>query len=195
LSNNGEWLGGINSLSWTIEIFNTSSEWVKIATIFIAYTLVSLVSLSTFSTLASLSSGHGTWMSSISFRDRVGLPDIHFSAAGSILSSSSIWVSRGWLPSSRVSFSINEFNVLWALSITVSSSELCTGFVTFIFTHTSIFLHFDKVKGTINTAWHVRDIDGEGELFVLKFEHLIFILGVHHVGSGTNVLSIGSLSD
>lgn len=93
LSNNGEWLGGINSLSWTIEIFNTSSEWVKIATIFIAYTLVSLVSLSTFSTLASLSSGHGTWMSSISFRDRVGLPDIHFSAAGSILSSSSIWVS------------------------------------------------------------------------------------------------------
>jgi len=99
LSNNLDWLGSINSFSWTIEIVVTGSIWVEITSIFIADTLVSFISLTALKSLTFLWSSHGTWMSSESLRDRVGLPDIHLSAASSEFSGTGIWVSWGWRPS------------------------------------------------------------------------------------------------
>jgi len=183
LGNNGHWLGGINSLVWTIEIFDTSSVRVEIATIFIADTFVSIGTLSARKSLAHQLSIDLTWMSSESLSHVVGLPDIHLSAARSEFSSSGIWVGLGWVPANRVSFSIDEFNILWALSITISSSVGGTSLIVCVLSFTSIFLHFDEVESSVNTAWHVGDINIEGELFVLKFEHLIFIWGGHHEGS------------
>jgi len=183
LGNNLKWLGGINSLAWTIEVFDTSSVWVKIATIFIADTFVSVGTLTAFKSFAGELSINSTRMSSESFSHVVGLPDIHLGAARSVLSSSGIWVGLGWVPANGVSLSIDEFNILWALGITISSSVSGTGVIVSVFIFTSIFLHLDEVKSSINTAWHVGDINCESELFVLKFEHFVFIESVHHEGS------------
>jgi hypothetical protein len=183
LGNNGDWFGGINSLVWTIEIFDTSSIWVKIATIFIADTLVSVGTLTARKSFTHQLSFDVTWMSSVCLCHVVGLPDIHLCAARSEFSSSGIWVGLGWVPANGVSLSIDEFNILWALGITISSSVSGTGVIVSVFIFTSIFLHLDEVKSSINTAWHVGDINCESELFVLKFEHFVFIESVHHEGS------------
>jgi len=78
-----------------------------------------------------------------------------------------------------------------ALSIAITSTVLGTGIVAI--SHVACLVHLDEVESTINTTWHLRNINSEGEFLVDKLEHLVLRVRVEHEGSGTNVLSSGSI--
>jgi hypothetical protein len=122
-------------------------------------------------------------MSSEGRGDSVSFPDVHLGTAGSILAHG----GRG-VPIENVSFSIDEFNIMRALSITVASSEFSTSLVARESRFTSVFIHLDEVKSSIDTTIERVNIDCEGEFFVLQFEHFVVLTGlIGHVSSGTNV--------
>ena len=129
-------------------------------------------------------------MGSVSLGDRVGFPDVELHAAGSVLSSSSIWVRRRSVPSLRVGLSINELNVSWALSITVSSSVVSTGVVSRVLAKSTVMWHLGEVESSVDTAWQLRNIDVESELSVNESEHFKLIVTTHEIVSGSDVLSV-----
>lgn len=134
-------------------------------------------------------------MGSESLGDRVGFPDVKLHAAGSVLSSSSIWVRRRSVPSLRVGLSINKLDVSWALSITVSSSVISTGVVSRELVESTVMWHLGEVESSVDTAWQLRNIDVEGELSVNEFEHLILVITTHEIVSRSDVLSVLTVSN
>jgi len=116
------------------------------------------------------------WMSSEGRSNLVSLPDVHFSAAASIFTRSRLWV-----PSFDIGFTIDELDVVGALSITVSSSKLSAGIIT-ISLVSSLF-HINEVESTVDTTWQRGSVDGDGELLSEKLEHFVLRLGVEQVSS------------
>lgn len=83
---------------------------------------------------------------------------------------------------------VNELNIVWALSITVTSSVLGTSLVGGVLGLPTIGGHLGEVQSTVQTTWEVGDIDIEGEFLVVWLEQLILgISGVHEVDTGTDV--------
>lgn len=198
LGYDGEFLGGVHLevWTWTEEVLDTDSEWVEVTTVLVTDTIESLVTGTAVSwVLASVLAISLAWMGGESRGDLVGLPDIHLGAAGSPLTLPGIWIRWRWVPSENISLTINILDILWALSITVSSSVSGTSLVLWVLARASIGVHLNEVEGTVETAWHVGHIDVESELLILELEHFISILTVHHVGSRTDVLSVLALSD
>jgi len=158
LGHNSEWSSGINleGRSWTEEVGNTSSEWVKIATILITDTSNISVSVTTFIFVVTFVKAivHAR-MCSESTRDGIGFPNIHLSATSTPLTFTGVWIRWGWVPSIDVTLSINELDILWALSITISGTILSTSFVLWISRFTSILFHFDEVESSVKTTWQV----------------------------------------
>ena len=156
LSNNGKWTGGVNSLAFTIEVSCAGSEWIEITAILVADSIKSM-------TGGVVTAGHWILAFCLSIKvarmrcesrgDLVSLPDIKLGAAATPLSESGIGVSRRWVPVEGVGLSINELDVMRALSITVTSSIFGAGLVTIAMV--SIFGHLDEVKSTIDTARHI----------------------------------------
>jgi hypothetical protein len=197
LGDNCDWLGGVDLelRSLTIEVFDTSSEWVEVAAVLVAVTVESVIWVVTAGNwiLTFLLSFDVARMCCVSGRNLISLPDVHLGTAGTHFTNSSIWVSGGWLPSLDISLTINELDVVWALSIAISSTVCSTGIVTI--TLVSGLLHLDEVEGTVDTAWKLRNIHGECELFSEKLEHHVFLLGIEHERSGSDVLAVLTLSD
>jgi hypothetical protein len=55
--------------------------------------------------------------------------------------------------------------------------------------------HLDKVEGTVQTAGEVGDVNVEGELLVDEVEHLVLGVGLHEVGTGSDVAGVLALGD
>lgn len=163
LGDDGNGLGGVDGLAFAEEIFDSDSVWVQITSISITDAAIS-IRVSTFLAGAFVLTIDGTWMRSIGFRNRVGFPNVQLSAARSELACTSF-------PSFSVGLTINEFEVIWALGIAITSTILGTSSVTA--TDVSILVHLNEIKSTIETAWKVSNISCEGELLVQKFELLV----------------------
>ena len=158
LSNNLEFLGGVNLelAAWSIESAFSMSEGGEIATIFVADARVSLILgvITAVGSFASLSIGSAR-MSSESLRDAVSFPDVELHAAGSVFTASCVGVRWAWVPPFGVSFTIDEFNVVWALGITISNTVVSTGLVIWICSFSTIGWHLSEIKSAIDTAWKV----------------------------------------
>lgn len=76
---------------------------------------------------------------------------------------------------------------MWALRVTVTSSILGTSLVIGELGHTTICVHRDEVKSTVETTREVRHVNIECELLVLQLEHLVLGRARHEVDTRTNV--------
>jgi len=75
--------------------------------------------------------------------------------------------------------SVDELQVLRALSITVAGAVLGACLVVWVLGKSTIGVHGDEVEGTVQATGQVGHIDVKGELLVLELEHLV--LGVSRV--------------
>ncbi len=80
------------------------------------------------------------------------------------------------------------------MRVAVAGSVLSTSLVGWIFGHATISVHLGEVEGTVETAREGGDINIEGELLVEGLEDLVGSVGVHEVGSGSDV-GVGARSD
>jgi hypothetical protein len=55
--------------------------------------------------------------------------------------------------------------------------------------------HLDEVESTVQTAGKVGDINIEGKLLVDQVKHLVLGVGLHKVGTGSNVAGVLALGD
>jgi hypothetical protein len=193
LGNDSDLLGSVDGLSGSIEAGVTHAVRVEVASILVANTTITVRTVTALSTGATILTVDAAGVRSVGGGDRVGLPDIHFIAACSVLSGASIDIVGGGGPSKDVGLSVDKLDVVGALCIAVSGSVFGTSLVAGILGKTSIGIHFGEVKSTIDTAGHVGDVDVESELLVLDLEELVVgVVGGHEVYTGTNV-GIGRL--
>ena len=124
----------------------------------------------------------------------VSLPDIELKAAGSVVAHTSIAVIVTTYPVLTVGLSVDPFDVVWALSITVSSAVGWASLVTRV-VETSVLLHLNKVQSTIQTTGELGHVHVECELLVLQSEHVISLARlVQQVCPGADVLAVLALS-
>lgn len=188
LGDDSDLLGGIDGLSWTVEVLFTLTEGVEVATVLVANTSISVVAITALDgVLASVKTVVLADVWGIGVGDGVGFPDIHLGTAGTSLSETSVGIGGGWSPSLNVSSTTDELHVVWALSIAVTSTVLGTGLVGWVLGLTTILVHFNEVQGSVDTARHVGDIDIEGELLANGVEHGVFVVVIHQVDTRTNV--------
>jgi len=83
--------------------------------------------------------------------DGVGFPDVHLGAASTDLASSSVGIGVGGVPSLNVGLSVDELDVVGALGIAVTGSELGTGLVVAL-ADATVCGHLDEVECTVQTA-------------------------------------------
>jgi len=186
---------GVHCLSWTVELFVSLTVGVEITSIRIGNTDVSVWRVSAS---ASIAKAHGLalWVGRVrsqSSGDRVGFPDIHLSTARTMSTISTICAVRSGFPSLNVGLAVNELEITWALSITVSSTILGTGLVAGVERSTTILGHADEVKSTVQATRKMRHIDIECELLVQETEHLVVGVIGHeeHAGSDVSVCTLG----
>ena len=91
--------------------------------------------------------------------------------------------------------SVDELDVVGALSITVAGSVFGTSLVASETGETTVGVHLREVESTVETAGKVGDIDVKGELLVLELEHLIGGIGSQEVDTRADVLAAGVGSD
>lgn len=125
-------------------------------------------------------------MGSVGSSNGVSLPNVHLWATSTGLTLTSVGVVGGGVPSDNVGLAVDEFDVVGALRITVTSSVLGTSLVVTL-VHTAIGSHFDEVESTVQTARQLGDIDVEGELLADEVEHLVLTVGLHEVGTGPDI--------
>lgn len=97
LGDNGEFGAGVDSHALAVEGGITHAERIEVATVGVAETVVAAVDGTVLAFAASLAidlarvrsvgGGHG-----------VGFPDVHFTAAGTVIAGSCVDVIVGWLP-------------------------------------------------------------------------------------------------
>merc|ERR1719220_3067868 len=69
-------------------------------------------------------------------------------------------VYRQWL---ACSIPIDPFHVMRTLSVTITSSILSPTFVSRIFRHSTVGIHFDKIKSAIETTIKITVVDCESK--------------------------------
>jgi len=146
LGYNCKGFGTIDELVRTEEGLITHTPRVKVTTIFIADSIITMIRVIT--TLGSFTSGLSFYVTDVwsnGSSGRVGFPYVHFSTTGSVVTSTRVRIIRRWFPVNNVGFTVNEFNIVGALGITVSSSVLSSGLVERIFRHSTISRHLYKV--------------------------------------------------
>ena len=82
---------------------------------------------------------------------------------------------------------VDELDILGALRIAVTGTELRTSLVGRELRETTILSHLDEVKSTVKTAGKVGHVDVEGELLVQELEHLVVGSVLHQVDTGADV--------
>lgn len=83
--------------------------------------------------------------------------------------------------------SIDELHVVWALSITVSSTVASTSLVAWVLGLSSIGIHLGEVESSVDSARKVAHVDIEGELVVLESKGLVGVVIGHEVNSAADV--------
>jgi hypothetical protein len=168
---------------------------VEIATILVANGLVTAVTITAGGGVsARYKTRTRARVGSVGSRDGVGLPDVHLGAASTDLAGSRVGVSGGGVPSLEVGLAVDVLDVVGALRIAVTGSELGTGFVVAL-AEATVGGHLDEVQGTVQTARQLGGVDIEGELLADEVEHLVLGVGLHQVGTGPNVGAAGALGN
>merc|ERR1719244_2332275 len=201
LCDNCHRLGSINNKtrSFSIKSLVSQSPRVQVAAILITHSIISVSRsiVSTINRIITWLMSHcitGVW--SVGGCLAVGLPDVHFIAARSNLTLSRIDIIVTWFPSLNIDHTTNELEIMRALGITVACTIGSSGLVPWVFTHTTILLHFNKVEGTVQATGQIRYINIEGELPVEKLEHLILLATrFHQVHSATHVVRVLAMCD
>lgn len=116
---------------------------------------------------------HGARVRSKSVGHGVCFPDIHLRAARSNVSRPGVRTAGFCGPAFAVGSSVDELQILWALSITVSRSILGTGQVGGVLGHSSVGVHGHEVESAVQSARKVGDIHIERELLTQKLELLV----------------------
>jgi hypothetical protein len=129
-------------------------------------------------------------MSSDGLRGFVGFPDVHLSATRSVFTQSRVLV--GGFPAIRITFTVDELDVMRALSITIANTVVSSSLVA-VFAHTTISIHLREVKGTVKSTREGADINIEGKLSVLKVELHVVVILVQQESSRSNIFSVGVL--
>jgi len=191
LSNNSHRLVRIKLHALSKEVLDVGTEGVEIATILVAVRArgKSVVAITTRYLILTSSLGLNiARMGSVGGGNSVCFPDIHLGTASSILTH----CSRG-VPVDNVSFTIDELDVMRALSITVTSSKLGSCLVVGVLGHASISIHANKVKSSVDSAIKLGIVNCECEFLSFELEDLILRFVVQHVHSGSNVLCVLTL--
>jgi hypothetical protein len=190
LSDDGEWLGGIDGHARAIEVRDTIAVRVEIATALVANTssAVGITAVVTGST-TSVWAINCARMGGIGGSDRVGLPEIHLVTACAVFAGTSVGAVGSWVPADVVGLATDELDVVGALGVAVTSSVLGTGLVVGELGHASVGIHLGEVDGTIETARKLGDIDIESELLGLHVELLVHgrAAWCHEVDTRTDV--------
>ena len=82
---------------------------------------------------------------------------------------------------------VDELDILRALRVTVTGTELGSGLVVGELGHTTVLVHLDEVDSTVKTAREVGDVDVETEFLVHELEHLVVGLVLHEVNTRSDV--------
>jgi len=127
--------------------------------------------------------------------ERVGLPDIHLRAAGSVLATPRIGIVRRGLPAVKVGLTIDPFDVVRALSIAITSTVLGTSFVIRELGRSAISIHCHKVEGPVKSTREIRHVCVERELLILQLEHHVLSVGGHIVDTRANIGRVRSMGD
>ena len=189
LSDNGELGLGVDGLAGAVEAGVAHAVGVEVASVLVAHARVSIAARAALGASAHSLAVDGARVRCVGVRDGVGLPDVHLRAAGAHCSGTRIRVAGRRIPSHNVSQSIDELQVLRALSIAVSSSVLGTGLVGGVLGETTILVHLGEVESSVQAAGKVRDIGIECELLVQELEHLVVAVVLHEVDTRTDILA------
>jgi hypothetical protein len=169
--------------------------YVEIASVLVAHTSVAAVAISAGGIISALRKTLAlARVRGIGGRDGVGLPDIHLRAARADLARSRVRVSVRWVPALNIGLAVDELDIVGALGIAVTSSVLGTSLVVAL-SDTTVGSHLDEVESTVETARELGDIHVEGKFLADEVEHLVLCVGLHEVGTRTNVGSAVALGD
>jgi hypothetical protein len=169
--------------------------YVEIASVLVAHTSVAAVAISAGGVISALRKTLAlARVRGVGGRDGVGLPDIHLRAARTDLARSRVRVGVRWVPTLNVGLAVDELDVVGALGITVTGSELGTSLVVAL-SDTTVGGHLDKVESTVETTREFGDIHIEGEFLADEVEHLVLGVALHEVGTRTDVGSAVALGD
>ena len=172
LSDHRERLLGVDFvvLAGTVEVCGPHAVGVQVATVLVTETLPALTVVSVAAldvALTALRAYCAARMWRVGRGSLVGLPDVHLDAAD----------AEGCI---RLKLLVG------ALGITVARAELCAGCVA-IAAHAAEGVHLDEVNRPVGAAAELLHVDVKGELFVQELEHLVRVLGILDVESGTHV--------
>jgi hypothetical protein len=90
---------------------------------------------------------------------------------------------------------VDKLDIMGTLRVAVSSSVFSTGLVACVFSKTSVGVHLDEVKGSVETTGKVGHVDVKGEFLVLEIEHLVGGRSVEEVDTGADVGGVRTNSD
>lgn len=193
----------------TVEAGVALSVGVEITSVGISDTGVSVCGVGASASIAR-ASGLSVWSGRVrseSSGHRVCLPDVHLGTARSVLSGTGVGTVGRAGPSIHVGLisllasakklitwcetylAVDELQITWALSITVSNTVLGSSLVAWVDRLATIRRHADEVKGTVQSTRKMRNIDVERELLVQELEQLIGVVVLQHEQSGSDVLA------
>lgn len=95
----------------------------------------------------------------------------------------------------QTNLAIDELDVVRALRVAVSSAVLGSSLVCRVFGHTTILVHFDEVKGSVQAAGQLRGVDVKGELLVEELEHLVLGIRGHKIQPRTDAPAERTIGD
>jgi hypothetical protein len=190
LSDDGQLLGGVDGLVWSVEGGVAHTVSVEIATIGITVSAIAVCDGAFFTGTDSLTLD-GTWVRGESRGDGVGFPDIHFSAARTVHTGSGVGTVSFGCPSFDVTHPVNELEILRTLRVTVSSSVLGTSLVGGVRGQTTISGHLGEVNSAVQTTRKLGNVNVESELLVEGLEQLVLGVASEEVKTRSNVFAVG----
>ena len=156
-----DWLGAVNLevRSWAKEVVRAQPVRLDVTAVLVTHALETVFAVvTTVRAFTSSLAIDRAGMHCVGRCHFVCLPNVDLRAANSAFAGACIWIGVAWLPSFHVSFIIDEFQVMGALSIAVSQAHLCSSVA--ILALAAICIHLQKVQGTLQAAVQGGVING-----------------------------------
>jgi len=188
-------LGGVNLEvgTRTKKVLHTKTIGLHVTTILVADALESLTGC-IIAAISSFASGLAATFARVHGEGRavlVGLPNIDLRAAAPELAGSSIWVGVAWLPTFHIGLTIDELEIMRALSITITHAIFGTSIS--ILGLATISIHLHKIQSTIEATIQFGIIHGVGELLVLQLEEHVRVIGIHEIRPRSHILAVRAI--
>lgn len=165
LSNHLEGLGGVDLivLVGAVEGLVTHAVRVEVATVFVTNSILalSLVVVAAINTFAAIVAWFVARVGSELSGETVGLPNVHFCAASTIVAAARVAIFGGRSPVLAVGLAIDPLHIMRALCVAISSSILGPSLVIRVRGFSPIGFHLDEVEGSVDTTLKFGDVDVE----------------------------------